>query len=109
MLSNKNFQKRIQQELRHALDREGLMRPLSLADKLKREGFEEGFLEGRLEELIELWHDDRISQMEFQHKAVCLHNMLTVLENDPRRFSWLHRNNKTHNGLHERDEPNTAG
>lgn len=91
MFTNSEYESDVVKRLQRALKREGLDAPRSFRDKLKREGFEEGFLEGQLEELIERWHNQRISQLEFQQKALTLNKLLDRLEKDPKRFTWLTR------------------
>ena len=89
MNSAKQFKKQVLTDMDGALLEEGLAHPLSLEDKLRRESYEEGFLEGRLEQLSANWETGKVTQWEFQEKAMVLHAMLQDLDTNPGRFSWL--------------------
>ncbi|MDJ0838762.1 MAG: hypothetical protein QNK37_19750 [Acidobacteriota bacterium] len=89
MSSAKGFRKKLLKELDDALLEAGLAHPLALEDKVRRESYEEGFLEGRLEVLSEAWQEGKVTQWEFQEKAMIIHDILNDWDNDPGRFTWL--------------------
>ena len=80
------------QELAEALLAEGLHHPETVTEHLKRENFEESFLETRLRALCGEWEDGILSQWDFQKRSLTINGMLEEMENDPQRYSgWRKR------------------
>lgn len=92
MQADGKYKSELVRELAQALLSQGLHRPENATQRLKRESFEETFLETRLRKLCEQWHEGAVSQWEFQRCSLTINAMLEEMENDPQRFSgWRQR------------------
>jgi len=96
VLMDGEYRNELVRELAQALLAEGLQRPETVVEHIKRVGFEELFLETRLRGLCEQWYAGALPQWEFQKRSLTINSMLEEMENDPQRFSgWSKRHRAT--------------